>query len=170
MRESSAQRGALNGADFEALATQPTAYNPSFPRIRTALTMRKLLALLLVAALVFPAAAADDVARRLAEASFGQTLAENDPRVVQARSQLDKAVNLTHEEPMAVAAACSRYAGHLFDAIHERATPLELLEALAAFGKADRPMNDTLLAYVAARKAAPHRNHAAALTALGGKR
>ena len=115
-------------------------------------------------------APADDAAQRLTAMSVGQDVAADDPRVAQARKLLDKAVKLTHEEPMAIAAACSRYAGHLFDAIHERATPLELLEALATFGKSGKPMNETLQDYVAARKVAPGKRHVEAMTRPGGKR
>ena len=115
-------------------------------------------------------APADDAAQRLTAMSVGQDVAADDPRVAQARKLLDKAVKLTHEEPMAIAAACSRYAGHLFDAIHERATPLELLEALATFGKSGKPMNETLQDYAAARKAAPGKSHVEAMTRPGGKR
>lgn len=137
--------------------------------------MNKLLASLLLAALVSGTAAAagqpaDEVAQRLTAASLKQEIAENDPRVEQTRKLLDKAVKLTREEPVAVGAACSRYAGHLFDAIHEPATALELLEALVAFGKSGKPMNETLQDYVAARKAAPGKSHAEAMAVLGRKK
>jgi len=136
--------------------------------------MNKLLASLLLAALVSGTAAAgqpaDEVAQRLTAMSVKQEVAENDPRVDQTRKLLDKAVKLTHEEPMAVGAACSRYAGHLFDAIHEPATALELLEALATFGKSGKPMNETLQDYVAARKAVPGKSHAEAMAVLGKKK
>ncbi len=112
---------------------------------------------------------ADDVAHRLVAMSGGQDVTADDPRVAQTRKLLDKAVKLTQEEPMAIAAASSRYAGHLFDSIHERATALELLEALAAFGKRGRPMSETLQGYVAARKAAPGKSHAEAMAKLGMK-
>jgi hypothetical protein len=112
---------------------------------------------------------ADDVAHRLVAMSGGQDVAADDPRVAQTRKLLDKAVKITQEEPMAIAAACSRYAGHLFDSIHERATALQLLEALTAFGKSGKPMSETLQGYVAARKAAPGKSHAEAMAKLGMK-
>lgn len=139
--------------------------------------MNKLLASLLLAAVVSGSAAAaanptpiDEAAQRLTTMSLKQEVAENDPRVAPTRKLLDQAVKFSHEEPMAIAAACSRYAGHLFDAIHEPATPLELLEALATFGKAGRPINETLQDYVAARKVAPGKSHAEALAALAKKK
>jgi hypothetical protein len=138
--------------------------------------MTKLLATLFFAVLFSSAgfaatpAPVDDVAQRLVAMSGGPDVAADDPRVTQTRKLLDKAVKLTHEEPMAIAAACSRYAGHLFDAIHVRATALELLEALTAFGKSGKPMNETLQDYVAARKAAPGKSHVEAMAKLGGKK
>lgn len=143
--------------------------------IPDALTMNKLFFLLFffagsACAADGVAVAGDDVAQRIAAASVKQEVAADDPRVAQTRKLLDKAVKLTREEPMAIAAACSRYAGHLFDSIHERATALELLEALAAFGRSGRPMNETLQDYVAARKVAPGKSHVEAMTKLGGKK
>jgi len=132
--------------------------------------MYKLFTLLLLAALaagsVGAAEMTDDVAQRMTATSVKQEVAASDPRVAQTRKLLDQAVKLTHEEPLAIAAACSRYAGHLFDAIHEAATPLELLEALATFGKVGQPMSETLQAYVSARKAAPMKSHAEAMAGL----
>ncbi len=118
----------------------------------------------------FPAAAlspSDQVADRLLAASVPEEIAPNDPRLAQVKIQLGKAAKLTAEEPTAVAAACSRYAGHLHDSAHLSATPLELLEALSRFGKAGKPMNDTLQDYATARKATPMRSHAEALAAMG---
>ena len=112
---------------------------------------------------------ADDVAHRLVAMSGGQDVAADDPRVAQTRKLLDKAVKLTQEEPMAIAAACSRYVGHLHDSAHIEATPMELLEALASFAKAGKSMRDTLQEYAAARKAAPARSHAGAMALLAKK-
>lgn len=116
----------------------------------------------------------DDIAQRLTALSQPTTgapePAANDPRVLEARKLLDKAVKQTREEPLAIASACQRYVGHLHDSLHIRATPLELLAALVTYGKAGQPMNETLQAYVAARKAAPGRTHDEAMNALGGRR
>jgi hypothetical protein len=137
--------------------------------------MKKMLALLFLAALMSGAAAGnagavDEIAQRLTAMSVRQDVPEDDPRIGQTRKLLDKAVKLTHEEPLAGATACSRYAGHLFDAIHERATPLELLEALTTFGKPGKPMNETLQDYTVARKSAAAKSHAEAMAALGKKK
>lgn len=139
--------------------------------------MNKLFALLFLVALASGAASAagapapaDDAAQRMTAGSVRQEVAADDPRVAQTRKQLDKVVKVTREEPMAVAAACSRYAGHLFDSIHEPATSLELLEALVQFARSGKPMTETLQDYVAARKLAPARSHAEAMAALGKKK
>lgn len=116
----------------------------------------------------------DDIARNLtalSQSSVGAPEpAANDPRVLEARKLLDKAVKQTREEPQAVASACQRYVGHLHDSMHIRATPLELLAALVAHGKAGQSMNETLQAYVTARKAAPAHSHDEAMSALGARR
>ncbi len=124
----------------------------------------------------------DDIAQRLTALSLAGTPepAAGDPRVLETRKLLDKAVKQTREEPLAVAAACQRYVGHLHDSAQIRATPLELLAALVAHGKAGQPMSDTLQScqpmsdtlqsYVAARKAAPGRTHGEAMSALAARR
>jgi len=139
--------------------------------------MDRLFSLLLLAAMFSGAAfaaadpaSADAVAQRMTVLSVKQEVAAGDARVTQARALLDKAVRLTQEEPVAIEAACSRYVGHLHDSAHITAAPLELLEALAAFGKTGQPLRDTLQPYVAARKAAPGRSHAEAMAALGKKK
>ena len=134
--------------------------------------MKRLIAFSLCIAFSFPVAAlspSDQVADRLLAASAAEEIAPNDPRLAQVKIQLNKVVKLTAEEPAAVAAACARYAGHLHDSAHLSATPLELLEALSRFGKAGKPMNDTLQDYATARKAAPTRSHAEALAIMSRK-
>ena len=116
------------------------------------------------------AAPADEIAQRMTALSVRQDVTEADPRVVQAHKLLDRAVKLTREEPMAIEAACSRYVGHLHDSAHIDALPLDFLEALAVFGKAGKPMRDTLQEYVVARKASPGRSHDEAMAALGKKK
>ncbi|MEF8724244.1 MAG: hypothetical protein V5B30_17185 [Candidatus Accumulibacter delftensis] len=70
------------------------------------------------------------------------------------------------EDATAIFAACRRYAGHLRDAAHIKASQLELLAALDTYGRTGQSINDTLQAYVAARKAAADKTHAAAMAAL----
>ena len=139
--------------------------------------MNKLFSLLLLAGwfsgAAFAAAdpaPADAVAQRMTVLSVKQEVAAGDARVTQARTLLGKAMKMTQEEAVAIEAACSRYVGHLHDSAHIEAAPLELLEALVAFGKAGQSMRDTLQSYVAARKAAPGRSHAEAMAALGKKK
>lgn len=139
--------------------------------------MNKLLILLFVSALlsgsVFAAgnpAPSDEVAQRMLSLSVKQDVNATDPRLAQTRTLLDKAVKLTGEAPIAVESACSRYVGHLHDSAQIEAAPLDLLEALAGFGKTGKPMRDTLQEYVAARKAAPDRTHAEAMALLGKKK
>ncbi len=134
--------------------------------------MNRLTVFCLLALLAFPASAAtpgDEVADRLTAASVKQEIASNDPRLAQTRLLLNKAVQLTAESPAAIASACKRYAGHLHDASHIEATPLELLDALAGLSTAGKPINDTLQQYAVARKAAPSHSHADAMAALGRK-
>lgn len=101
--------------------------------------------------------------------SIRQDLAAGDPRLAQTRNQLDQVSRVTSETPSAIAYACSRYVGHLHDAAQIEATSLELLDALARFARAARPLNDTLRDYVAARKTAEKRDHAGAMAILGRK-
>lgn len=120
----------------------------------------------------FAAASASggDLAQRLTTLSVADEVPAGDARVAETQKLLDKVVKLTREEPLAVASACQRYVGHLRDAAQIRATPLELLNALAAYGKAGQSMQETLQAYVAARKAAAGRTHEEAMRALAGGR
>lgn len=129
--------------------------------------MKKVLLLsLCLAATVAVAAppALDEVnaAQRLTELSAHQEVAANDPRVLRTQGLLDKAAKATGEVPPAIAAACLRYAGHLFDAAHVRAEPVELLEVLAQFAAPGGAMNDTLGRYAALRRAGKTREEALA--------
>lgn len=130
-------------------------------------TLACLLAALSCTAIAAPPA--DEAADGMLALSVNQEISANDPRIAQTRSWLNKAVQVSGEEATAIAIACSRYVGHLHDSAHLAATPLELLEALARFGKAGKPMNDTLQEYAAARKSVPTRNHADALAAMATK-
>ena len=114
--------------------------------------------------------ASDDIAQRMTELSAKQVIAANDPRVTQTRTWLDKVVKRSQTSPIAVEAACARYVGHLHDAAHIKATPLELLEALANFGKADKPIPEILQDYVQVRKTAAGKTHAEAMAVLGAKK
>lgn len=118
-----------------------------------------------------PVGAADDeLALRLTTLSVPGEVVAGDARVAETQKLLDQASRQTGEEPRAIASACQRYAGHLRDAAQIRATPLELLKALAAYGKAGQSMQETLQAYVAARKSAPGRSHEEAQRAMAARR
>ena len=117
-----------------------------------------------------PVLANEDAAYRLTVHSLREDVAASDPRVSQARTQLARVAKTLGEEPGAIAAACTRYAGHIYDSAHVRTTSLELLDALAAHAKRGRALNDTLLDYANARKAAPGRTHAEAMAVMGGKK
>lgn len=130
--------------------------------------------LLLAAFLAFSAQASGlpeqtNAAQRLASLSANEELAASDARVKTTAATLDRVEKNTGEEPMAIAAACTRYARYLFDAAKIKASPLELLEALDRHARKGTPINETLQRYVAARQAAASRGHAEAMTAMARK-
>lgn len=110
-----------------------------------------------------------DAAQRLASMAAHEELPVTDARVVATAKTLVKISRATGEEPLAIAAACTRYSRHLFDAARIAASPLELLEALDRLGRKGAPINETLLRYVEARKAAPASPHGEVLAALSRK-
>lgn len=133
--------------------------------------MKRLPALLLILALASGSAAAtstDAVALQMTSLSVGHEVAADYPAVTRTRTLLDQVSARYGDDATAIFAACRRYLGHLHDAAQIKATPLELLSALATSGKAGQPINDVLLAYVAARKAAAQRTHAQAMALLAG--
>ncbi|MDP2811289.1 MAG: hypothetical protein Q8O34_14185 [Rhodocyclaceae bacterium] len=111
-----------------------------------------------------------DLARQLTAASLKEDVAENDKRVLQSRAWFDKVVKATGEDEKAVAAQCQRTAMYILDLTRVRATPVEVLEALALHAKTAGSMQDAALAYVNARRAAPDKSHAAALAALATRK
>ncbi|WP_313953478.1 hypothetical protein [Accumulibacter sp.] len=107
----------------------------------------------------------DAVALEMSSLSVGHQLAADDPAVARTRAMLEQVSKLSGDDATAIFAACRRYIGHLHDAAQIKATPLELLAALAV-AASGTPINDTLQAYVAARKAAPEKTHAGAMALL----
>lgn len=107
----------------------------------------------------------DAVVLEMSSLSVGHQLAADDPAVARTRAMLEQVSKLSGDDATAIFAACRRYIGHLHDAAQIKATPLELLAALAA-AKSGTPINDTLQAYVAARKTAPGKTHAGAMALL----
>lgn len=134
--------------------------------------MKRILALLSLSALLAisggsaAAMSADAVAQEMTALSLDHPVAADDPAVSKTRAMLEQVSKRSGEDATAIFAACRRYAGHLRDAAHIRASQLELLAALDTYGKAGQSINDTLQAYVAARKAAADRTHATAMAAL----
>lgn len=108
----------------------------------------------------------DNLALNVVAASLREDVAPNDARVAQARAWLDKAVKTSGEDEKAVAAQCERTSRWFFDLTRTKATSLEMLEALATFGKAGTPMQDTMRDYVAARRQTANKSHAEAMAAL----
>jgi hypothetical protein len=103
------------------------------------------------------------VAQEMTSLSLDHPVAADDPLVSETRAMLEQVSKRSGEDATAIFAACRRYAGHLHDAAHIRASQLELLAALDTYGKTGQSINDTLQAYVAARKAAADKTHAAAM-------
>ena len=110
------------------------------------------------------------VAQEMTSPSLDHPVAADDPLVSETRVMLEQVSKRSGEDATAILAACRRYAGHLCDAAHIRASQLELLAALDTYGKTGQSINDTLQAYVAARKAAADKTHAAAMAALAGQK
>ena len=131
-------------------------------------TLASLLLIALLAATGGSALAmsADTVAQQMTSLSLGHEVAADDPAVANTKTLLDQVSKRSGDDATAIFAACRRYAGHLRDAAQINASQLELLAALATHGKAGTPINDTLQAYVAARKAAPDKQHDAAMATL----
>lgn len=108
----------------------------------------------------------DNVAHRLTAHALGAEVAENDSRVAGTRAQLERVAKVTGETPQAVAAACVRTARWFLDVSRTKASPLEMLDALAVLAKSGTPMQDTLRDYVHARRQVAGHGHADALAKL----
>ena len=106
-----------------------------------------------------------EVAQRMVELAVKQEVPATDARVIKAREHLVQAMKATGETEQAIAAACTRAARFIFDATKSPATSVEVLEALATYGKG-KPMSDTIGRYVEVRRNAAGRTHAEAMAAL----
>ena len=109
----------------------------------------------------------DDLARSIVASSLREDVAASDPRVAAARPWLAKAAKTYGADEKAIAAQCERTARWFFDVTRSRATPLEMLEALALMAKQGVTMEDAMRGYVEARRAAAGKTHAEALAKLG---
>jgi hypothetical protein len=107
-----------------------------------------------------------NVPQQLVATSLSQDVPANDPQVAKARDQLEKVMKATGEDAQVIAASCVRNARYIFDSSHQRASPLEVLEALAQFAPPGKPLSDTTQRYSALR-AQQHASHAAAMAQMG---
>lgn len=117
---------------------------------------------------VVPAEAPADVSVRLVTAAASDDVKPGDPRITQTRNWLAQAKKATGEEDEAIAAACMRLSGYLYDVTKIRVSPLEVLEMLAKHAPAGKPLNETTSRYFELR-AKKHLGHPEAMAALAGK-
>jgi len=107
--------------------------------------------------LAFPAHAAGfgdpemDVAQRLLEVSLREDIPANHPRLAKTREQLQRVVKQTGEGENAVAQTCIRNARYVFDVARIDVRPHEVLDAVAQFAPAGKPLNETTQRYVQLR-------------------
>ncbi len=112
-----------------------------------------------------PGDPAMSVSQRLVEASLNQAVPDNDPRVAKTREQLASAMKATGESEESVAQVSMRNARYIFDFSRQRVSPLEVLEALAKYAPAGKPINDTTQRYFDLR-VKQKLGHAEAMTKL----
>lgn len=106
-----------------------------------------------------------DMPLRLIEVSLKQEVPANDPRVAAVRDQLARVMKLSGENDLAVGQLCMRNARYIFDASRQRATPLEVLEALAKHAQVGKSLNETSQRYATLR-VQQKLGHAEALAAM----
>lgn len=111
-----------------------------------------------------------DLGSDAALAIVGRDAAPDDARVAQARAWLKQVSAATGENEEQVAASCVKLSRFLFDAMRERALPIEALEGLTVQLAPGKQLGDMTAAYFRARRDAPGRSHAGAMAALTGKR
>ncbi len=106
-----------------------------------------------------------NVPQRLVEVSLSQEVPAGDARVGAAREQLARVMKASGENEQAVAQICMRNARYIFDASRQRATPLEVLEALSKHARAGKPLSETTQRYSTLR-VQQKLGHAEAMAAL----
>ena len=89
-----------------------------------------------------------DAAQRLLEASLRQDIPANHPRLAKTREQLQRLAKLTGESEQTIAQACMRNARYAFDAARIDVRPHEVLEALALYAPAGKPLSETTQRYI----------------------
>ncbi|MCX8085290.1 MAG: hypothetical protein N3C63_00165 [Rhodocyclaceae bacterium] len=107
----------------------------------------------------------EDPARTLA----GKDLPAEDARIEKARRWLKQIAEVTGESEEQVAASAMKLARFLYDALKERALPLEALEGMAAQAGAGRSLSDLTSGYFNARRQAADKSHAGAMRLLTGQ-
>jgi hypothetical protein len=117
---------------------------------------------------VAPAEPQTDAAVRLVTAAAGDDVKPGDPRVAQARSWIAQTMKTTGEEEEAIAATSMRLSRYLFDVSKVRVSPLDVLEMLAKYAPAGKPLNETTSRYFDLR-AKKNLGHAEAMAAMAGK-
>lgn len=113
---------------------------------------------------------AREIASLAAGTPRGQELSAKDPRVKQAREWLERAAGATGETEEVVAASAVKLSRYILDAMGVRASPMEVLEAVARFAPVGKPMSETTNAYFQARRSAPNKTHAEAMAAMAAKK
>ncbi|MEW6165376.1 MAG: hypothetical protein AB1642_09970 [Pseudomonadota bacterium] len=109
-----------------------------------------------------------DPALRLTAMAIGSDIRADDPRVARTRDWLSRAMKATGEtDGKAIGAACMRLSRYLFDVAKLKASPLEVLEAVAMRAPAGKPLQETTQRYFELR-AKRKLDHAGAMAALAG--
>lgn len=110
-----------------------------------------------------------NVPQRLVESSLNQEVPANDPRVAKTREQLQQVMKATGESEQSVSQVCMRNARYIFDFSRQRTSPLEVLEALAKYAPAGKPINDTTQRYFDLR-VKQKLDHAAAMAKMAASK
>ena len=100
----------------------------------------------------------------------GKSISDSDPRVIKTRSRLKQVAQATGEKEELIAVRCVKLARYIFDTLRVQATPTEVLDALVLNAKAGSQLSDATNSYFQARRQAPHRTHAEAMTALAERK
>lgn len=106
-----------------------------------------------------------NVPQRIVEESLFKDVSPDDPLVKKAAEQVAAIVKATGESENAIGQLCNRHARYIFDVSHQRAKPMEVLEAVAMLTRKGKSFNDAAQLYHQAR-AKQRLDHAAAMSQL----
>ena len=109
---------------------------------------------------------ADNPARFIVAYPGDQSVTDSDLRVTQVRNKLRQIAQASGESEDLIAARCVKLARYIFDILRVQATPSEVLEALALHVRTGNSLSDMSNKYFQARRLAPNKTHAEAMTAL----